>query len=111
MKTVFVLLTALFAVILFASADVQAAPIGGVTAASNVTLVAGGCGRGAGGAGWGAGAALCGTTSSLLWACAAPAGSSRPPASSSAASRAGRREGIAGIEKCRTRTSCQNRSG
>jgi len=46
MKTVFVLLTALFAVILLARTDVQAAPIGGVTADSNVTLVAGGCGQG-----------------------------------------------------------------
>jgi len=46
MKTVFVLLTALFAVMLLARADVQAAPIGGVTAGSNVTLVANGCGQG-----------------------------------------------------------------
>ncbi|HVV61327.1 MAG TPA: hypothetical protein VHD14_06165 [Pseudolabrys sp.] len=46
MKTVFALLTALFAVILLARADVQAAPISGVSADSNVTLVAGGCGQG-----------------------------------------------------------------
>ncbi|MGB7256468.1 MAG: hypothetical protein WBD48_00150 [Pseudolabrys sp.] len=46
MRTVFVLLTTLFAVILLARTDVQAAPIGGVSADSNVTLVAGGCGQG-----------------------------------------------------------------
>ena len=46
MKTVFALLTALFAVILLACADVQAAPISGVSADSNVTLVANGCGQG-----------------------------------------------------------------